>query len=83
MLSIKDMIKDNKKVTFQFYREHELWYATEDGFLFPVPIEDVGNATFLSEDKALIMMRYIRKHVDYLDKAKQEHASTQGSDASQ
>ena len=26
--------------------------------------EDVGDATFLNEDKAIIMMRYIRKAID-------------------
>ena len=63
MLSIKEMVKDNKKVTFQFYRGKELWYATEDGLVFPVPIDDVGEATFNKEDKAILFMRYIRKHV--------------------
>ena len=82
MLSIKDMVKDNKKVTFQFYRAKELWYATEDGFMFPVPIDDVGEATFLSEDKAMLFMRYIRQQVAAVEKAMSE-VSVQGSDASQ
>ena len=78
MLSIKDMVKDNKKVTFQFYRAKELWYATEDGFTFPVPIDDVGEATFLPEDKAILFMRYIRKHVDNI----QEGIDSMTGDAS-
>ena len=73
MNNLKEMVKDNKKVTFLFYRERELWYTTETGFEFPVPIEDVGNAIFLKEDKALLFMRYIRKHMAYLEKAKLEH----------
>lgn len=73
MNNLKEMVKDNKKVTFLFYRERELWYTTETGFEFPVPIEDVGNAIFLKEDKALLFMRYIRKHMVYLEKAKLEH----------
>lgn len=73
MNSIKEMVKDRKKVRFSFYRDNELWYVTEDGFEFPVPLDEVGNATFLHEDKAILLMRYIRKHVEYLDKARKEH----------
>jgi hypothetical protein len=69
MVSIKDMVA-GKKVRFMFYREKELWYETEDGFKFPVPIDDTGNGTFLNEDKAILFMRYIRKHLDYIEKAK-------------
>lgn len=71
MSSIKDMVKDGQKVRFQFYREKELWYKTESGFEFPVPIEDIGGAVFLAEDKAILFMRYIRKHLGYLNTAKE------------
>ena len=64
MYNLKDMVKDNKKVYFDFYRQGELWYKTECGFHFPVPIEDTGTGIFLSEDKALLFMRYIRKHLE-------------------
>jgi len=64
MLSVKDMVKDSKRVKFQFYRKGELWYKTEDGFMFPVPVEDTGDGTFLSEDKAMLFMRYIRKQLE-------------------
>ncbi|MFI5407120.1 MAG: hypothetical protein ACHQ1D_11500 [Nitrososphaerales archaeon] len=70
MLSIKDMVKDNKKVFFKFYRQKELWYATEDGFEFPVPIDDAGDGIFLNEDKAMLFMRYIRKHIEMIAKEK-------------
>lgn len=62
-MNIKDMVKD-KQVRFSFYRDKQLFYKTEDGFEFPVPIDDVGNATFLAEDKAILFMRWIRKHID-------------------
>jgi hypothetical protein len=42
-----------------------LWYQTNDtGFVFPVPVEDIGTATFSREEKSLIMMRYIRKWIE-------------------
>ena len=68
MSSIKDMVK-NKVVKFQYFRENELFYVTECGFLFPVPISDVGNATLKNEDNALYFMRYIRKQLALLETA--------------
>lgn len=68
MLSIKDMVKDGKKVRFSYYRSGELWYTTEDGFNFPVPISDTGEAAFMNEDKAMLFMRYIRKHMEMIAK---------------
>ena len=70
MKSLKDMVSGDKKVHFQYYRDQTLWYSTECGFLFPVPISDIGNATFLNEDRAMLFMRYIRKHLSLLDAAK-------------
>ncbi|OCX72972.1 hypothetical protein A6M27_17700 [Acidithiobacillus thiooxidans] len=72
MNSVKDMVKDNQKVVFIRFKENELWYRTECGFEFPVPVEDTGSATFLAEDKAMLFMRYIRKHIAFLEKAKAE-----------
>lgn len=51
-------------VIFQYYKQGNLYYKTELGLVFPVPIEDIGEATFLSVDKALLFMRYIRKHLE-------------------
>ena len=70
MNTIKDMVANGKKVHFLYYHDSQLWYATECGFEFPVPIEDIGNATFLNEDKAMLFMRYIRKHLDAIEKAR-------------
>lgn len=69
-MNIKDMVKDNKKVKFLRYRKGELIYITECGFEFPVPIDDVGDGVFLSEDKAMLFMRYIRKHIQNIEKEK-------------
>jgi hypothetical protein len=74
VLNIKEMVKGNKQVAFLHYRDGDLWYRHEDGFEFPVPIADVGNATMLASDKAMLFMRYIRKHAEMLDKAKEEGA---------
>lgn len=71
-MTLKDMVKDNKKVRFSYFRGSELWYRTECGFEFPVPIDDVGDGVFLAEDKALMFMRYIRKHLANIEAAKME-----------
>lgn len=59
---MKEHIKGS--VEFQYYRDSSLWYKTESDLLFPVPIEDIGNATFSRTDKAILFMRYIRKYLN-------------------
>ena len=70
---LKDMLLATdgtpRMVRFVRYRAGMLWYATESGFEFPVPIADVGEATFLAQDKATLFMRYIRRHLDLLQAA--------------
>jgi len=77
---IKDMVK-NKLVEFQFYRDGDLWYKTECGFQFPVPISDTKGALFLRTEKAILLMRYIRKHLELIDSEllKQEEAEHEKS----
>ena len=65
-MNIIEMVKD-KIVTFELYKDSNLWYTTECNFKFPVPITDVGNATMLANDKAILFMRYIRKHIELLE----------------
>lgn len=63
---VKAMVKD-KQVTFVRYRKGELIYVTECGFEFPVPVADAGDGIFLAKDKALMYMRYIRKHIESIE----------------
>jgi hypothetical protein len=67
------MVKDDQTVTFQFYRDGQLWYETECGFEFPVPVAEAGTATFLAKDRAILFMRYIRKHIECLHRTMEEH----------
>lgn len=64
MTTLKDRVRGN--VTFTHYFDGSLWYSTEDGFSFPVPVSDIGTATFLASDKAMLFMRYIRKHMELI-----------------
>ena len=63
MKSITNMVRDGKKARFVFFRDGALHYETDDGFLFPVPVEEAGSATFHNEEKAILLMRYIRKQM--------------------
>ena len=73
-MNLKDMVKNGQKVKISSYSSGNLWYVTDSGFEFPVPVHDrkeVGNATFLAEDKAIYFMRYIRKHIQFLEDARE------------
>lgn len=59
---MKEHIKGTAK--FQFYRAGHLYYKTETDLVFPVPLSDCGEATFQAEEKAILLMRYIRKHLE-------------------
>lgn len=72
--NLKELVKYSVK--FKEYRKGNLWYTAQqfdkeagviDLFDFPVPIEDIGDATFMSTEKGIHMMRYIRKHLDTLE----------------
>jgi len=64
---IKELVKD-RKVFFDFYRDHELWYRVEGtNFKFPVSIEEAEGGNFNGIDKAILYMRYIRKHLKSIE----------------
>lgn len=67
-MDIKEIVKDNV-VRFSKYRQGVVYYSVRvpsEGldYLFPVPLADIGDATLLAEDKAMVFMRYIRKALE-------------------
>lgn len=65
MYTLKDHVSG--AVNFSHYFDGNLWYETSTtNFLFPVPISDIGNAKFLATDRAMLFMRYIRKHMELI-----------------
>jgi hypothetical protein len=73
-MNIKELIKNNF-VKFDSYRQGNFYYkiikseqtALQEesiAYLFTVPIDDIGAATLLSEDKAITFMRWIRKAIN-------------------
>jgi len=63
---LTDMVAQNKKVFFSFYRDGELWYKCENNFEFPIPKDDMKGAIFKAEDKSIFFMRFIREHLKFL-----------------
>jgi hypothetical protein len=74
-MKIKEIVRDDNMAEFEYYRDGDLWYKVmwTDGelqfqeFTFPVPISDIGNATFSRVERAILLMRYIRKHMKVLE----------------
>lgn len=64
MSTLKELVASSKQVHFQFYRKGELWYKSDDGFEFSVPVSDTGDGVFLASDRAMLFMRYIRKQLE-------------------
>lgn len=61
MRSITELVKQGQTVHFVQASGDALRYATNDGFTFDVPLDDLGDGEFLATDKAMLFMRYIRK----------------------
>lgn len=67
-MTLKELIKGNT-VEFDSYRQGFFYYnitpyigaESQPTCQFPIPLEDIGTATLLKEDKAITYMRWIRK----------------------
>lgn len=62
MKNIIESVK-NKSVSFEFLTNKYLWYKTETGILFPIPLKECGDASFLKKDKATLFIKYIREQL--------------------
>ena len=65
-MNIKDIVKDNI-VYFMYYRQGHMYYfvkTNQGNYMFPVPLDDVQDATLHASEKAITYMRYIRKAIE-------------------
>lgn len=81
MFALKDLVAKGKVVRFVCLMADSLWYESEDGFAFPVPLSETPGATFLAEDKALMYMRHIRKFLPVASGLEGGLAKTHAADA--
>lgn len=71
--NLKDeVVGEDKKVKFIYLLNRQLWYRTNSGFEFPVPVEDTDGAKFLADDRAMVFMKWIRKHIVRLQEEETE-----------
>ena len=63
--NLKELVQPGKMVTFVKYRKGNLYYKTDCGFEFPVPVSDLGDAYCNATEKASMYMRYMRKHLEH------------------
>jgi hypothetical protein len=61
-LDIKEYVRGDAK--FCYYRKDNLYYECENGYVFPIPIDDTGDASFPAQERAMMMMRWIRKALE-------------------
>ena len=69
IMEVDKILKDNETVRFMFFLSGKLWYRTESGFKFPVPIKSSYQSVFLNEDRANRFYPYIKAHAEKLSKA--------------
>lgn len=66
-MNIKDIVKDNT-VHLDRLRKGIAYYQVNvdkiEKYEFPVPLDDIGDATLLQSDKAIFYMRYIKKAIE-------------------
>jgi hypothetical protein len=67
-ISVTDHVRGTS--TFTFYKAGNLWYRTDTGLEFPVPIDDLDSASVEAEIKSMTLMRWVRKHVNTLNEAR-------------
>jgi hypothetical protein len=71
-MNILEHVRDNQRVHFDFYRDGILYYKTDSGLIFEIPISDTKGGVFLRDDKALNFMRWIRPQLEKNEAAMKE-----------
>lgn len=65
-MRITEIVKNNT-ARFGFYRQGYIYYEVqlpEGKYSFPIDLKDLGQATVSREEKAITLMRYIRKALE-------------------
>lgn len=73
---LKEIVKGDNRVHFTFYRNRALHYTTDDGFVFPVPVDQAGSATFNASERAMLLMRYIRAQLEMIERERVQQSTT-------
>lgn len=76
-LKLTDHVAKDKKVTFLHYQEKNLWYITDGGLTYSIPVEDTGNGIFLPTERSVYHMKWIRKALETIKQAHKAQQSEQ------
>jgi len=71
MKTLVELVKEKAK--FIHFVDKELWYETDSGFQFPIPLNDVGTTLFVAEYKGIRLMKWIRKHRELVNVEKEKY----------
>ena len=61
LINIKRAVSEKREANFTHFCDGQMWYTTAYSEFFPVPIADLAGATLHRNEKALLLMRYMRK----------------------
>lgn len=65
-MNLTELIKGNTATIDRYRAQHIYYNIAHEGvtYTFPVPLEDVQEATLNQTEKAITLMRYIRKSLN-------------------
>lgn len=68
-MKINEFVYSENFCQFEYYRKGVMYYTvkrkeTDDLYIFPIPAEDLGDATLNKSEKSIFLMRYMRKALD-------------------
>lgn len=67
-MTVKEHVEDNQKAIFKGFQNGLLFYETEKGLSFEVPVSETGTGRFLPEQKAIQLMKWIKPAVELQNK---------------
>lgn len=69
-LDIKALVQGSSVLVY--YKQKTLYYKTEGGFIFPIPIDDCGDTTFNNVDRSMLFMKWIKRAVVQISADKED-----------
>ena len=63
MWTLKQLII-GKEAHFKQFRNGSLYYETDDGFVFEVPVNELSGASVNATEKASVFMKWIKKGLE-------------------
>lgn len=64
-MKLIDHVKGTSK--FQRYCGGYLYYVTDTGIEFTVPVVDIDSGSVRDEEKTMTLMRWLRQHIDWVN----------------